>query len=617
MTTFNPPDVVDSALDPDTAVPSVSLATRPIIRRLHTEQTLKTGSHLIDAFSFSSQPSAPAQSTTFPTNASPSDATRHTLKASSIVSAASSSRPTGAPQAAPSEPRNIVIFSGGSAANSLVDVFEHLRVTNNGTLSYVIPISDNGGSTSELIRVFGGPGIGDLRSRLVRLIPDVDHHAPTPGGPATPVMVGSGTDNPEMAAIKTLFNHRLPRKYDEARAQWHDIIEGVHGLWRNVSSPKRELVRSLLNHFNLEAIKRIRPSSRFDYGGASIGNLFLTGARLFTGSLEAAIYLLSSVCGVSDRTAVVPALNTNFAHHIAVGLANGDVIAGQNDISHPSVPTAATPMPGTTNMWDNGGVTPQREVSDTNMHTHTQTNARSLHRLHKKINEADDEVEDANMPGTLSSLRRQAIDFSKADEEDLPARIDRLWYINPYGEEIRIPANPRTLSAIRSCAAVIYSIGSLYTSLIPSLVLRGTGDALASTPAIRTKILILNGTHDRESGPSTNQMTAVDFVAAVARACEESSSTSDPSMASNDEAARESRYRRYVTHVVHLDSSGAPTVDRRKLASLGIETVRLYGRPDPKSGGARYDTAALTQALEAIVGRTGRTGDRRRYTFLA
>jgi len=30
----------------------------------------------------------------------------------------------------------------------------------------VIPISDNGGSSSELIRVFGGPGIGDVRSEL-------------------------------------------------------------------------------------------------------------------------------------------------------------------------------------------------------------------------------------------------------------------------------------------------------------------------------------------------------------------------------------------------------------------------------------------------------------------
>lgn len=58
----------------------------------------------------------------------------------------------------------IVIFSGGSAANSLVDVFGIVAENRNAPLTYVIPISDNGGSSSELIRVFGGPGIGDLRS---------------------------------------------------------------------------------------------------------------------------------------------------------------------------------------------------------------------------------------------------------------------------------------------------------------------------------------------------------------------------------------------------------------------------------------------------------------------
>lgn len=52
----------------------------------------------------------------------------------------------------------IVVFSGGSAANSLVDVFDEVREANKTNLSYVIPISDNGGSSSELIRVFGGPG---------------------------------------------------------------------------------------------------------------------------------------------------------------------------------------------------------------------------------------------------------------------------------------------------------------------------------------------------------------------------------------------------------------------------------------------------------------------------
>jgi len=62
------------------------------------------------------------------------------------------------PSPNPSRQRGIVVFSGGSAANNLVDVFNNISSTS-CPLSYVIPISDNGGSTSELIRVFGGPGM--------------------------------------------------------------------------------------------------------------------------------------------------------------------------------------------------------------------------------------------------------------------------------------------------------------------------------------------------------------------------------------------------------------------------------------------------------------------------
>jgi hypothetical protein len=54
--------------------------------------------------------------------------------------------------------KGIVVFSGGSAANNLVDVFATVREDKKCPLSYIIPISDNGGSSSELIRVFGGPG---------------------------------------------------------------------------------------------------------------------------------------------------------------------------------------------------------------------------------------------------------------------------------------------------------------------------------------------------------------------------------------------------------------------------------------------------------------------------
>ena len=66
--------------------------------------------------------------------------------------------------------RELVVFSGGTAANSLVDVFNEIKEKQQCSLDYVIPISDNGGSSSELIRVFGGPGIGDIRSRSALIV---------------------------------------------------------------------------------------------------------------------------------------------------------------------------------------------------------------------------------------------------------------------------------------------------------------------------------------------------------------------------------------------------------------------------------------------------------------
>lgn len=95
-----------------------------------------------------------------------------------------------------------------------------------------------------------------MRSRLVRLIPQ---------------------DGEEATAIKHFFNYRLPTTYQAARSEWHDIIEASHSLWTGISTPKKELIRSVLNAFNIEMLKRLRPTSRFDFSGASIGNLFLTG----------------------------------------------------------------------------------------------------------------------------------------------------------------------------------------------------------------------------------------------------------------------------------------------------------------------------------------------------
>ena len=90
-------------------------------------------------------------------------------------------------------------------------------------------------------------------------------------------MIPDNGDDPESEAIKALFNHRLNNDSERARLEWLDIVDGRSSLWRSISSPKRELIRSFLNAVNLEAVKRARPSSMFNFSGASIGNLFLTG----------------------------------------------------------------------------------------------------------------------------------------------------------------------------------------------------------------------------------------------------------------------------------------------------------------------------------------------------
>ena len=80
-----------------------------------------------------------------------------------------------------------------------------------------------------------------------------------------------------MSALRTLFEHRLPGQPDKARLEWLDIVESRSLLWSFISSPKRELIRSVLNTVNLEIVKRARPNSVFNFAQASIGNLFLTG----------------------------------------------------------------------------------------------------------------------------------------------------------------------------------------------------------------------------------------------------------------------------------------------------------------------------------------------------
>lgn len=131
-----------------------------------------------------------------------------------------------------------MVISGGTGGNAICSAF--------GNACYVLPVSDDGGSSSEIIRVLGGPSIGkgfdlhflphlisctnlgDLRSRLIRLIP--------------PAPAGSPLD-----AIRTLLAYRLPAHYTEreAKDEWRDIVEGNSSLWEGIPNDRKETIRGM------------------------------------------------------------------------------------------------------------------------------------------------------------------------------------------------------------------------------------------------------------------------------------------------------------------------------------------------------------------------------------
>lgn len=433
----------------------------------------------------------------------------------------------------------VVVISGGTATNSLVPLYSSLC----SELTYILPISDNGGSTSELMRVIGGPAIGDLRSRITRLISN-----------SSP-----GTER----GLYNLFTYRLQGDYDAAKHEWGQIVDGTHSLWSAIPSQVKELVRPFFVEVNGELLKRLRPGKEFRYEEASIGNLFLTGARIFCGSLDSAIELMLRISRVPNSIDVLPALNTNFSHHISALLQNGATITGQSQISHPSALAAHV---------DGESVTPQAPQPA--------ASAAASQRRNSLENMSPIDDEDAQLPFTHPDLKHSQLHFSKLTNEPLPSPIERIHYINPYGHEIHPRASQRVISSICEASAVVYSIGSLYTSTIPIVILKGVSSALKLCPK---KVFLLNGNPDRE----TAGMDAEAYVKAIVAACEYSGSR-----------YTSLKEQPFITHLVYLANGPIPVQEDVLRNTYGI--TPLPANPDPEIP-TRYDQNDLSRILHEIT----------------
>ena len=343
------------------------------------------------------------------------------------------------------------------------------------------------------------------------------------------------------------------------------------------------MLRSFFNLVNLEILKRSRPpSSTFDFRSASVGNLFLTGARLFSGSFESAIYLLSSICGIPDEEVrVIPSINSNFSHHIAAELEDGSVVVGQNSISHPVAVLVKTRSGTVTDQ--RFAATPNGEIvlgMDVDAEIQNLKFGGDLDEEQRR-REEEEEQEDAHPPFTLPTLRTSNIAFTKDASElsDLPARISRLYYVNSFGQEILPPANPRAIQAVHNAQSIIYSIGSLYTSIVPNLVLRGMGEAMRRSHAT-TKILILNGCLDREVGPESDEQpfTAASFIDALVKAGEQSRGIIWSPPTTNIKASTTATNLEITTS---LSSTNRPAFNRAKSETHTLSTTTTKPQTKP------------------------------------
>jgi uncharacterized cofD-like protein len=155
------------------------------------------------------------------------------------------------------------------------------------------------------------------------------------------------------------------------------------------------------------------------------------------------------------------------------------------------------------------------------------------------------------------------------------------------------PALPETLEAIESAELILLGPGSLYTSVIPNLLVDGVAEAISQSDAL--KIYVCNiMTQDGE----TEDMTAADHVEAL---MEHGLGNLDICLCNNATVAPEllERYREEDARPI--------VIDHDRLARLGVEVVE---RPLTTPVGARYarhEPELLAKAVLELYQERGHT----------
>ena len=425
---------------------------------------------------------------------------------------------------------SLVIFTGGSAFNPTA---YSLRQLGHRNVDYIVPTTDDGGSSLEILRYFGGPAVGDLRSRLLRLASESTSEARAIKNMLQHRLPGQNTTVPPFSTTTTIIASDDP-SFAVAKTEWHAILHGTHHKWTALLSDEFKCtVLRFLHYFEQCVLDKRRQSphlGHFDYRNGSIGNFFFSGARLFFGSMAAAIFWWSRVAGIPDGSRVIPAASSypNPEQRSAIeSLTVGAVIQndqgttydviGQCEISHPTVTnghgkgkdtkgTGSTTAAATVDTKGTGSTTAAATAATTTASTNAMaTNSSGTKRLRIDVpttTTTNNCNHNKNHPAITSPRIMATIKNSSGLQpfDSFNGRITQLYHVaRPSNSRVvSPPGNPKAVRSLATTDCVCYGIGSLFTSIIAGILPIGNGSAvLSNTKAL--KVLILNGGQDRET----------------------------------------------------------------------------------------------------------------------
>jgi 2-phospho-L-lactate transferase/gluconeogenesis factor (CofD/UPF0052 family) len=252
-------------------------------------------------------------------------------------------------------------------------------------------------------------------------------------------------------------------------------------------------------------------------------------------------------------------------------LANGKVITGQSQISHPP-----EEQPNNPNLMSNPSVNYYETSRDG-----LAEGVSSFYSI-SQFNQTHEDIPYQHPDLLISQLK-----FNKNATSPLEAPISRIFYINPYGEEIHPKANSRTIMSLNNSSDIVYSIGSLMTSIVPVLILQGIGYSIKHSKA--NKILLLNGNSDRE----TYGFTALDFINTIYSSIHYSFGTEFENVKLS--------YTEVVTHLIYLENSEI-AVDTTEIEKLGIRCIKIKKDSKLNESINLYDLDELQHTLSQWIG---------------